>query len=253
MNHKHTTTMALFGARFLLAAGTSATAQGDCCAAQRDQRSASYYDTTGNAENVSGIGVPPGGDDDQRVVDRDLHLRAHVHAQHRAGTGDRHPADTTADAAGEHLLPRQQHPFGQGRRADAVAELPLRYARGQVAAVCRRRHQLHQVHRREVAPGLERADGRQLGLAAQAGIAYAIDRNWGLYGSVGYADVKSNIVATGATVLTATADFKPFVYSAGPVLRVLIDSRPGQRAGDDGRDAGAVPCGLGQLPAWERR
>ena len=57
--------------------------------------------------------------------------------------------------------------------------------------------------------------GDSWGWAAQGGIAYAIDRSWGMYASVGYADVKSNVVATGATVLTTTVDFKPFVYSLG--------------------------------------
>ena len=53
---------------------------------------------------------------------------------------------------------------------------------------------------------------------------------------VAYADVKSNIVATGATVLTATADFKPFGLLAGHFLR-LLNAGPGSGAWREDRVA----------------
>ncbi len=53
------------------------------------------------------------------------------------------------------------------------------------------------------------------GLAAQAGLNYALDKQWGLFGSVARVDVKSKLVATGAVVLQSTIDFKPWTYTFG--------------------------------------
>jgi outer membrane protein len=53
------------------------------------------------------------------------------------------------------------------------------------------------------------------GLALQAGVNYALSNGFGLFASIAKLDVKSKVVATGATVLTTTVDFRPIVYSAG--------------------------------------
>lgn len=53
------------------------------------------------------------------------------------------------------------------------------------------------------------------GLAAQAGIDYAINRQWGLFASIAKVQVKSDLVAIGATVLQTTIDFRPVTYAAG--------------------------------------
>jgi len=53
------------------------------------------------------------------------------------------------------------------------------------------------------------------GLAGQAGVDYAIDKNWGLFASIAALKVKSDLVATGATVLQTTIDFRPVTYAAG--------------------------------------
>jgi outer membrane protein len=58
-----------------------------------------------------------------------------------------------------------------------------------------------------------------VGLAAQVGADYRIDKHWGLFGSVARVDVKSKLVATGATVLQTTIDFKPWTYSVGAFCR----------------------------------
>jgi outer membrane protein len=57
--------------------------------------------------------------------------------------------------------------------------------------------------------------GYSTGLALQAGLNYAINKDWGLFASVARVDVKSKVVATGTTVLTTKIDFRPIVYSAG--------------------------------------
>lgn len=58
-----------------------------------------------------------------------------------------------------------------------------------------------------------------VGWALQAGVAYAIDKRWGLFGSVTRLDVKTDVVAVGATVLTTTIDFRPVTYNFGAYYR----------------------------------
>jgi len=53
------------------------------------------------------------------------------------------------------------------------------------------------------------------GLAAQAGVDVALGKQWGLFASVGAAQVKSDLVAVGASVLRSTIDFRPITYAAG--------------------------------------
>ncbi|MDE2566637.1 MAG: outer membrane beta-barrel protein [Burkholderiales bacterium] len=53
------------------------------------------------------------------------------------------------------------------------------------------------------------------GPAAEAGVDYAIDKRWGLFASIGYAQVRSKLVATGANVLQTTIDFRPTTYAFG--------------------------------------
>lgn len=57
------------------------------------------------------------------------------------------------------------------------------------------------------------------GWVLEAGVAYAIDPRWGLFGSVARLDVKSEVVAVGATVLTTKFDFRPVTYSFGAYYR----------------------------------
>ncbi|HEY4957627.1 MAG TPA: OmpW family outer membrane protein [Caldimonas sp.] len=57
--------------------------------------------------------------------------------------------------------------------------------------------------------------GSSTGLALQAGLNYAINKDWGLFASIAKINVKSKVVAVGPTVLTTTVDFRPLVYSAG--------------------------------------
>ena len=53
------------------------------------------------------------------------------------------------------------------------------------------------------------------GLAAQAGVDLALGKQWGLFASIGVAQVKSDLVAVGASVLRSTIDFRPITYAAG--------------------------------------
>lgn len=58
-----------------------------------------------------------------------------------------------------------------------------------------------------------------VGWAAQAGLDYALTKDWGLFASVAALRVKSKLVASGSTVLQTTIDFRPVVYSFGAVYR----------------------------------
>ena len=53
------------------------------------------------------------------------------------------------------------------------------------------------------------------GLAAQVGVDFALGRQWGLFASVGAAQVKSDLVAVGASVLRSSIDFRPVTFAAG--------------------------------------
>lgn len=71
--------------------------------------------------------------------------------------------------------------------------------------------------RSTLAPQVEMSDS--VGLAVQAGVNYAVNKQWGLFASVARVDVKSDLVAVASTVLTTTIDFKPVTYSFGAWYR----------------------------------
>jgi len=57
--------------------------------------------------------------------------------------------------------------------------------------------------------------GDSVGWAAQGGVDYRLDERTFLYASVSALRVKSKLVASGATVLQTTIDFRPVVYNIG--------------------------------------
>ena len=57
------------------------------------------------------------------------------------------------------------------------------------------------------------------GLAVQVGLDYAVTKDVSVFASFAKVNVKSKVVAAGATVLTTTIDFRPLVYSAGVSYR----------------------------------
>ncbi len=57
------------------------------------------------------------------------------------------------------------------------------------------------------------------GLAGQVGIDYALSKQWGLFASIGAAQVKSDLVAVGASVLRSTIDFRPVTFAAGAAYK----------------------------------
>ena len=61
--------------------------------------------------------------------------------------------------------------------------------------------------------------GDSHGLAAHAGLDFNYSREFGLFASIGRANVRSKLVATGAAVLETTIDFRPWTYSFGASYR----------------------------------
>ena len=68
-----------------------------------------------------------------------------------------------------------------------------------------------------LASNVEMSDS--VGPAVKAGMEYALSKEWSLFASVTALKVKSNLVATGSTVLQTTIDFRPVVYSFGTAYR----------------------------------
>jgi len=68
-----------------------------------------------------------------------------------------------------------------------------------------------------LAPDVEM--GSSWGPAVQVGVNYAISKDIDAFFSLAAVKVKSKVVATGATVLTTTVDFRPTIYSAGVAYR----------------------------------
>ena len=58
-----------------------------------------------------------------------------------------------------------------------------------------------------------------VGPAGKIGLEYVLSGQWSLFGSVTTLKVKTDLVATGSTVLQTTIDFRPVVYSFGAGYR----------------------------------
>jgi outer membrane protein len=54
-----------------------------------------------------------------------------------------------------------------------------------------------------------------VGLAVQAGVDYWFNKQWGMFASIAKVQTKSDLVASGSTVIQTTIDFRPMVYSMG--------------------------------------
>ena len=202
-------TLALLGATMM--AGGAAQAADNVVKA-----SVSYYDTTGSSDGLTGVGVPSGADVSingsmTAIFTYERMFTPNIGLELVIGV----PPKTTANAEGSVAF------LGDDiLSSKAVAPtLLLNYHFGTPEDKWRPYIGIGINYTKftdvKSTLGWDVQMGDSWGWAAQGGIAYAIDRNWGMYASVGYADVKSNVVATGATVLTTTVDFKPFVYSLG--------------------------------------
>ena len=69
----------------------------------------------------------------------------------------------------------------------------------------------------KLAPDVKMSDST--GLVLQAGLDYALNKDWGLFGSIARVDTKSKLVAAGTAAPTTEIDFRPVTYSFGVSYR----------------------------------
>lgn len=181
---------------------------------------ATLYDSNSRTTGIKGVGVPPGadavvGDATTAIIVFERTLDPNVSVELVLGVPPKVRARAAGSVAflGDNVLSARNiaptlfvnYAFGAaGSSLRPYLGAGLNYTRfGSISS--------------PLAPKVEMSDS--LGLALVAGVNYALDRQWGLFASVARVDVSSNLVATGATVLTTTIDFRPTVYSVGTRYR----------------------------------
>ncbi len=194
---------------------------GACTAVQAQSQNivklgASRYTTHSSTSGINGIGVPAGADATTSdattvILTYERLLTPNLGAELVLGIPPRIKAKATGSIAflGDDVLSAR----------NATPTLFLNYHFGAPGDVWRPyfgagwNYTRFVGVRSSLAPDVKMSDSN--GWAAQAGIAYALSPQWGVFASVARLDVKSKIVASGSTVLTTTVDFKPVVYSFG--------------------------------------
>jgi len=177
---------------------------------------ATYYTTHSKTNGISGIGVPAGADAETgnattAILVYERRVLPNIGIEFVIGAPPRIKAKATGSVAflGDDVLSARflaptlllnYHFFAPTETLRPYVGAGVNYTR------------FTGIHS-SLAPDVKM--GNSTGLVLQAGLDYAITRNVGLFASVARLDVKSKVVATGATVLTTTVDFRPIVYSAG--------------------------------------
>ena len=178
------------------------------------------YTTNSRTNGISGIGVPPGadvetGDATTLILEYERLLTPHLGIELAIGIPPRIEARATGSVAflGDDVFSaRSVSPvigltwhFGEpGDKWRPYAGMGLNYTK------------FIDIESR-LASDVEIEDS--VGWAVKAGVEYSISPRWGLFASVTAMDVKSKIVASGATVLQSTIDFRPVVYALGAAYR----------------------------------
>jgi len=174
------------------------------------------YDTHSKTNGISGIGVPAGADADVGDATTVIFVyerlfTPQIGLEFVLGVPPRLKAKATGSVAflGDDVLSAKNvaptlllnyHFFEPGVRFRPYVGAGINYTKFTDV-------------KSSLAPDVEM--GSSTGLALQAGVNYAITKEWGLFASIAKLNVKSKVVAVGATVLTTTVDFRPLVYSAG--------------------------------------
>lgn len=177
---------------------------------------ATYYTTHSKTNGISGIGVPAGADAETgnattAIFTYERRVLPNIGIEFVIGAPPRIKAKATGSVAflGDDVLSARflaptlllnYHFFAPTEALRPYLGAGINYTR------------FTSIHS-SLAPDVKM--GNSTGLVLQAGLDYAITRNVGLFASVARLNVKSKVVAAGATVLTTTVDFRPIVYSAG--------------------------------------
>jgi outer membrane protein len=205
----------------LLAAGT-AQAQTEAKALNWTFKAGALrYDTHAKSSGINGIGVPPGadvevGDANTLVLTLERHLDANWGLEFAFGLPPRVKAKGAGSVAflnGEILSAKNYGPT-----------LLLNYHFGQPGAALRPyvgagiNYTQFRGERSTLAPEVYLNDS--FGLAAHVGLDWTHhSKRWGAYVSIARVDVKTDVTAIGATVLTSSLDFRPWTYSAGMLFK----------------------------------
>ncbi len=177
------------------------------------------YDAHSKTNGVTGVGIPPGadaqvGDATTVFLSYEYELKPQVGIELVLGIPPKITAKATGSVAflGEVLTARNVAPT-----------LLVNYHFGDPAAALRPYVGLGINYTRFTDVKTPYAWDVKLrdsvGLAAQLGADYRLGQHWGLFGSVARVDVKSKLVATGATVLQSSIDFAPWTYAFGAYCR----------------------------------
>mgnify|MGYP000142920555 CR=1 FL=1 len=173
------------------------------------------YDTHARTSGITGIGIPPGadatiGDATTVVLTYEYALSPNVGVELVLGVPPKIKATASGSVAflGEVLTARNVAPtlfftyhFGApGSSIRPYAGIGVNYTK----------------FTNVTSPyGWDVSLSDSTGLAAHVGVDWAMNKQWGLWASLGAVDVRSKLVATGATVLQTTIDFRPLTYSLG--------------------------------------
>ena len=177
------------------------------------------YDTNSKTNGVTGIGIPPGadattGDATTLLLTYEYALSPHFGVELVLGVPPKIKATATGSVAflGEVLTARNVAPtilfnyhfFAPGSTIRPYVGVGINYTRFTDV---------------KTPYGWDVNLSDSTGLAAQIGVDWQINKQWGLFASYGAAQVKSNLTATGAVVLQSTIDFRPVTYSIGASFR----------------------------------
>ncbi len=175
-----------------------------------------YYTTNSKTDGVSGIGVPPGadakvGNASTVIFVYERMFTPNIGAELVMGIPPRIKAKATGTVAflGDDVLSAKivaptlfatYHFFEPTAVWRPYVGLGVNYTKFTNVET-------------SLAPHAEMGDS--WGVAGEAGVSYALNKQVSLFGSVAALKVKSKVVATGTTVIQTTVDFRPVVFSLG--------------------------------------
>ena len=178
-----------------------------------------YYQTHAKTNGISGIGVPPGADAEvgnatTLLLTYERAVAPNIGVEFVLGV----PPTIKAKAAGPVAF------LGEVLSAKNVAPTVLvNYLFGAAGDALRPylgagiNYTKFTSIKSSLAPDVKMSDST--GLAVQAGLDYALNKDWGMFASIAKVRVKSKLVASGTTVLQTTIDFRPITYSFGAYYR----------------------------------
>jgi outer membrane protein len=201
----------------LVAAATLALAQAPALAqlSQTVKGGLIRYDANSRSNGVTGVGLPPGadaevGDATTVLLTYEIEVKPNVGIEFVLGIPPKIKGTATGSVAflGEVLTVRNVSPalvvnYHFGKAGDTVRPyigLGLNYTH---------------FTNIESRYGWDVEMRDSVGYVAQVGVDYALGQKTGLFASVAKVDTKSKLVATGATVIQTTIDFRPMTYSFG--------------------------------------